>query len=101
MKILLALSAAVFLNGCATENIKYASKEERSIALMQQCKWTSELDRDPNTGRSPNANKIAIYADIYNSNCVWFISPEVANKFYQIGYNVRGFHPSKLKYLPK
>jgi hypothetical protein len=98
-KILLVLSVAVFLNGCTTENIKYANKEEKSMALMQQCKWDPELDRGSNKFKYPN--KIKMYADIYNSNCAWFTSPEVANKFYKIGYNVRGFHPRKLKYLPK
>jgi hypothetical protein len=97
-KILLVLSTAFLLNGCTTENVKYASKEEKSMALMQQCKWNPELD----TQSRIHINSILPnLRDIYHANCTWITSPETASKIYYNGMNIRGFHPSKLKYLPK
>lgn len=93
-KILLTLSAAIFLNGCTAENVKYASKDEKSMALMKQCKWDPELD-------NKSSMHFSTLVDIYHANCSWITSPEVANKIYYKGYNIRGFHPSKLKYLPR
>ena len=98
IKALLSLSAVFFLNSCATENVtenvKYASKDEKSMALMQQCKWDSNLDKKTPYG-SLGFSK---YLDIYLDNCSVFTSPRVAEKFYCKGFNIyqtRGFKPTR------
>jgi len=93
-KMLIMVAATVLISGCNSENIKYASKNEKSMALMQQCKWDSELDNKPSM-------YFSTLVDIYHANCNWITSPEVAHKIYKKGYNILGFHPSRLKYLPK
>lgn len=74
----------VVFSGCASENIKYASKEDEAVALMKEC------SHNPNTDFTKLNNAYQI-TQTYLNNCNPKTSPSTAiyigiNPYYKLPY---------------